>query len=403
MKKKFALIGLINFLFLFFLTTNVSAQQNHFIFIQADNQQPFSVTVNNKIYNSSSIGYVVIPKLTDAQYNLIINFPDNNFSQQKFTCTINNKDAGYQLKNNGDKSWSLFNFETQQSIAAGETEQAPVAVQDTTATQPTETKKSNTFGNMLSDVVNDSTLTKPFNVTNNVAENNAGANENLNQTDSTLAAETNTKGIIKAAERTGDDGTDFVFIDFNNTSSDTIRVFIPSKNSTENNTSNSAVANNADTSSITNNGIVENNSSTINSNRVASDTANKSINNPFYSAKDSTASSVATSANTGTATFLNNSNCTNTADDNDLNKMRKKMITESDPDKMIGIVKRYSKGKCLTTDQVKNLGALFLSDESRYNFFDSVYKSVSDFGNYPSLESQLIDPYYKKRFEVMLK
>jgi len=61
-----------------FLCKESNAQQNHFLYIQADDKQTFSVNLNGKTFNSSDIGYVIIPKLTDGKYQLNISFPDNN-------------------------------------------------------------------------------------------------------------------------------------------------------------------------------------------------------------------------------------------------------------------------------------------------------------------------------------
>src|SRR5882757_3830947 len=77
----------------------LNAQQNHFIYIQADDKQPFSVSFSGKSFSSSSIGYVIIPKLADGNYQLNIIFPGNKYPDQQFACTINKTDAGYALKN----------------------------------------------------------------------------------------------------------------------------------------------------------------------------------------------------------------------------------------------------------------------------------------------------------------
>src|SRR4051812_10271399 len=139
------------------------AQQNHFIYIQADDKQTFSVRVNDKTYNSSDIGYVIIPKLPDGNYKLNISFPNNKYPDQQFNCVINKADAGYALKNYKDKGWGLFNFESLEVTMAGS--DATVAAQiDTVKTQiditktQNDTAKSNAFGEMLSQVVNDSSL-----------------------------------------------------------------------------------------------------------------------------------------------------------------------------------------------------------------------------------------------------
>ena len=56
---------------------------------------------------------------------------------------------------------------------------------------------------------------------------------------------------------------------------------------------------------------------------------------------------------------------------------------------------------CFTTEQVKNLGVLFISEEERYNFYVAAYAYVSDTNNFAALEEQLTDEYYKTRFKAM--
>jgi hypothetical protein len=98
-----------------------------------------------------------------------------------------------------------------------------------------------------------------------------------------------------------------------------------------------------------------------------------------------------------------NNECKKMATDEDLSKWKKKMISADGDKGMLQVIKKAMSGKCVTTDQVKELGGLFLSDEGRYNFFDEAYLYTYDFGKYPSLENQLFDSYYKKRFKAILK
>jgi hypothetical protein len=69
---------------------------------------------------------------------------------------------------------------------------------------------------------------------------------------------------------------------------------------------------------------------------------------------------------------------------------------------MIIQAKKYFKLKCFSVPQIKNLGALFLNDESKYNFFDAAYKYATDKTAFATLESELKDPYYINRFKAML-
>ena len=79
------------------------------------------------------------------------------------------------------------------------------------------------------------------------------------------------------------------------------------------------------------------------------------------------------------------------------------MIARNNDNDMIEIVDKYIEGKCLTTSQVKILGGLFLSDAGRYALFHDTYSHVTDKQNFPALEAQLLDNYFKKRFQQILQ
>jgi hypothetical protein len=98
-----------------------------------------------------------------------------------------------------------------------------------------------------------------------------------------------------------------------------------------------------------------------------------------------------------------NSDCKNLATNEDFLKLRKKMAAAENPDDMIAVSKKFLKTKCFTTEQLKNLSVLFLSDAGKYSFFDAAYPFVSDSQNYTQLESQLTETYYINRFKVMVK
>lgn len=102
-------------------SVSVHAQQKHFIYIQSDNRQPFYVKQDKKIMSSTPAGYLVIPKLFSGTYDFLIGFPKDEFPEQKFTCVVGETDAGYQLKNMGEKGWALFNFQSMELLLADAT------------------------------------------------------------------------------------------------------------------------------------------------------------------------------------------------------------------------------------------------------------------------------------------
>ncbi len=145
--KVFLRMKYLSVVFFLFVSVSGFTQQNHFIYIQADNKQPFYVVLDKKLMSSSASGYLIIPKLRDSSYKLSIGFPKNEWPEQKVTCNINQADAGYLLKNFGEKGWGLFNLQTMALVMADTATNKDVAVVK-------ETKKDS-FAEILSGVVND--------------------------------------------------------------------------------------------------------------------------------------------------------------------------------------------------------------------------------------------------------
>ena len=97
-----------------------------------------------------------------------------------------------------------------------------------------------------------------------------------------------------------------------------------------------------------------------------------------------------------------NSDCKAFATTEDFLRSRKKMASESSNDGMVQAAKKVFRTKCFSTEQIRNLSFLFLTDEGKYMFFDAAYAFTSDSDQYQLLQSQLKDDYYIKRFDAMI-
>ena len=139
----------------FFLTTLIFsisvgclyAQQDRFIYLEAENHQPFFVKLNNQVFNSLAAGYLIIPKLDDGNYNLLISFLGNG-TEQSFTCALDQKDAGFLIRSS-EPQWQLMNLQTKSVINAAE-----MAVK----TEPQYEYNTDPFSVMLAYAVHDSTI-----------------------------------------------------------------------------------------------------------------------------------------------------------------------------------------------------------------------------------------------------
>lgn len=92
---------------LFFST--VYGQSARYLFIQTENNQPFYLRLMGANLSSNATGYLLIPKLSDGEYELHIGFAQSE-KEQKFTIKIAGKDLGFSLKQELDNNWSLFDL-----------------------------------------------------------------------------------------------------------------------------------------------------------------------------------------------------------------------------------------------------------------------------------------------------
>jgi hypothetical protein len=414
------------------------AQQSHFMYIQSDNKAPFYVVLDKKTYNSNGTGYLIVSKIAKGEHTFTLGFPDNKYPAQSFSCDINDADAGYALKNYGEKGWGLFNLQSMAvTMGTPVTGSKPPVVKETepaaastSAASGTAAAPANQFGDMLSQVVGDPTLqnktVKP--VKQPVAAPAAVVNETVAAVPEENAADAAaTRGVIKAGEKASKEGTGYVFIDFNSKGADTVKIFIPAIVVEE--VSTTAVATDSAAEVLTEETKTAKKTSKKKKTEpefvetpAAAATATGTegtVSNPFYTKPTTTAGEpvkVETQEKTtvepvtepkgkeNTAIASYNSNCSGgMAIEKDLDKLKKRMVGESSDDKMVAVAKKAFKSKCYTTEQIKELGRLFYTDESRYSFYDASYPFVYDVSNFASLESMLLDDYYKKRFRAMLR
>lgn len=111
---------------------------------------------------------------------------------------------------------------------------------------------------------------------------------------------------------------------------------------------------------------------------------------------------VAPVAKKKTDTRLINSDCTNVMDDDTFRKVLRKFVAARTDNSMIDVFKKQTRNYCLQTAQVKTLVQLLTADDTRYRLLDAAYSKTLDTEKYGSLETLLIDDYYRGRFKAML-
>lgn len=387
------------------------SQLNHFIYLQTDNQQPFYIKYNNRIYSSSAAGYLIISKLKDGPFDFAIGFPKSNLPELQFQSIIEKVDKGYLIKNFGEKGWALYDL---QNSTVTYTSAAVGPKTNETVINKNQQAVDDPFANMLSKITQDSTVKnvtvmkqekpvidtpKPIvsPVSNVQQEVKDSVKTFITQQpvtpNETPAIEPEwiapARSSVKQIRRfDSKEGSDFVFeIGETDGQKDTIRLFI------EKDTSAVITAEviNTEVKPDTIQAVNEKVNIQVDSPVVKKDeTKNEEVKQPVVVEQKPIVQS------------LPNSNCKAIATEDDFIKLRRKMANESKEDEMVNEAKKVFKTKCFSTAQLKNLAVLFLKDEGRYRFYDAAMLFVTDFSNFKDLSETIQDEYYKKRFLALL-
>lgn len=425
-----------------FLTLSASAQKVYFIYLQTEDYSAFYAKLNDKIYSSSNAGYLILPNLKDSTYNFSIGFPSSQ-TDSKFTVAIAGKDRGFLIKN-FDSGLGLFDLQNLSVIRAQKEEK------DKTISYQ---RRNDEFSSLLSKAANDTSLLyavirqdvalqqvppavkeaqsdpaavqvkeeakKDTPVTslqtdialNNKSDSNGGgsaiqtvssisSNEEIKNQKKTadedslknLAAvrteenKTQVSGIDSAAivtpeiyvrsvikkhsESSTSEGFGLVFYDRYDQGVDTIRLIIPNPKIVLRQFE-------ADSSEKTNEFIHVNEIKQDSLTQIPVVVSNK-------------------------PKVVISANCKAVASNNDFLKLRKNMAAKETDEGMVDEAKKYFRNRCFTTEQVKNLSALFLTSAGKYQFFDAAYLHVTDQEQFTSLESEIRDDYYLKRFKALV-
>lgn len=436
------------------------AQKVYFIYLQTENQQGFYARLGEKVYNSNASGYLILSKLRDSSYTMNIGIQGSQSPEQLFSISVSKKDQGYLLKNFGDKGWGLFNLQSLAVIMpvqnnplnviktekresnsftdllakaaddstlkerpvlvkseekkveasipetekkdglnkgnidtvsakiegvvkieapAEKKEQPQKEIRDTISINETGVKKGDVPVEKKEElkaeikpaqeiVKEEKIIIPPVQIIEKIEEGNSQAVLYQKST------------VTKRSESSTTEGFGITFFDVNPGGLiDTIRILIP----------------------------VEKQKPILPDSKfddkkfldiVSQDTVQEKIpakqNDKLLIAVDK--------PNLSETELQKTNNCQQVATEDDFFKLRKKMASETNDDNMISEAKKIFKTKCFTTQQIKNLSSLFLTEDGKYKFFDAAYTHVSDITNFKSLQSELKDEYYIKRFKSML-
>ena len=429
MKRIFLLCVLIG------LQIIVKAQKVYFIYLQSENATPFYIRIGGQIQSSSTEGYLIVPNLRDSTYQVSIGQPGKQ-AETRFSITINKADRGFLIRA-AEGTINLFDLQT-------------LAVYKPISAETSSTKatiRTDNFTRLLALVADDSSLliepTMAVAVTKeqkvvpkeikpdvavvrevvtpapDVQKQTAGASttedkvavastprpDNKDSTVENVAANVENKVAVieKSAVVEKPVAIDTASLVENK----------PTPSLVEEPYKKSIVTRKSESSTSDGFGLVF-----LDQFEGAVDTIQLIIPNPVFTMPDTTRKEIAHEKKFLDIPAVSDSNavvqnqerqkvgpkaqCANLATDDDFFKLRRDMTSKSSDDDMISQAKKYFKVKCYRTEQIKYLTALFLTEESKYQFFDAAYMHVSDQDKFKFLQAELKDNYYINRFKALI-
>lgn len=96
-------------------TQELKAQSN-FLYIQTENNIPYTLNLKGNNYNSNAKGYLMIPQMQNGDYSIIISISGDQKLEYTYSITIADKPKGYSLKLSTEGEWILLDMVTLETI-----------------------------------------------------------------------------------------------------------------------------------------------------------------------------------------------------------------------------------------------------------------------------------------------
>jgi hypothetical protein len=416
---------------------SVRAQHHHFLYIQSEPQQPFYIKMGSEVLSSSPEGFLIIPRLKDSAYQVVIGFPAKKFPEYSFRFAGFRKDRGMALKNFGEKGWGLFDYQTLEVLMGDKIpeKEEPKAFVPIPLT-------NDVFTVVLASVIDDPGLlatplvqlsarepapaaapiarketTEPPPVA--MKEPSQGKKEVL--VPSVIPSPTSkpevkvASSIQRIGEKQSADGLEITYLDMRAGGvGDTVQVIIPInqtlpvvKDLVKKDTALTAAVPEEKESAVVPvpvkaKEVTADPTGVKTAEVIAEASPGKAPVKEEMKMVDSAAVK-ATDPVEKPAGPPNRSNCARMASDKDVAAMKKKIVGIRDEDDMVSAALKDFKQRCYTTEQVKTISYVFNREEGKYKLIDAAYPYIYDPSNYGDLELLLKDKYFIHRFKALIQ
>ena len=122
----------------------------HYVFIEAEGQQPFYLKKGGDTYSSSATGFIILSKINSKDIDFVIGFPNKLYPEVSFRILAVQQDRGFALRQLEGKGWVLVDRQNASVISGG--------VVDSRQPLSSATTSSVGFADLLADATGDKTL-----------------------------------------------------------------------------------------------------------------------------------------------------------------------------------------------------------------------------------------------------
>lgn len=344
----------------------------HYVFIEAEGQQPFYLKKGGDTYSSSATGFIILSKINSKDIDFIIGFPNKLYPEVGFKIPSVHQDRGFALRQQAGKGWVLVDRQTANVITGG--------VVDSRQPLSSNTSSSSGFADLLADATGDKTLLEKSTVivtsaektTTTLAKPKANVAATKTQPNTKQPIKPTSLGIVRSYiqvedssllriayfEKGAKDKWDTIIVEIEK------RVSSPFQNKPE----------------------VLSNTPILPSGSAPS--AKEAIID-----KPKELSGVVESVGCSHPIAL----------PKDVRELQRKMAKATSFEEQIALAVKTFNERCFTTKQVKELGAIFWEEQNRLTFYSRLRKYVADPSLYGELEQGFLQEASKKAFRDMLK
>ena len=357
----------------------------HYFFIEAEGGQPFYVKKADTLFSSNAIGFIILSRNYQSELTFSIGFPQHKYPEIIFSLSAMDHDRGFQLKKLDQKGWVLFDretFEIFESTLPGEVKKQEIAA-------PLGLSISE-FGKMLAEVTDDNTLLEITSVPISTPIKLANEHKSL-EIKTTTASVGNAKNGVAAKplsqsrvrllsqDTIGQESAKFVYVDqLSSKKSDTVEIEIEYPTSIANliillDTMHAVVSLVALGDTMIKDSVKHFDVPTI-SKQDSSDalltTADLKVSESQSSIQDSVKAIPSEKP----------------ASTKEIRRIRQKLLGISTLEKQLSYLEKIYANRHFTTEETKEIGWFFVSEEERLRFFQLVVQLISDVQNVSELQ-----------------